>query len=88
MQRNGEFAINIRRFFGHCIKGSDETVPANSSTAIPSSGGDNHDDNTPGKDYFNGIIIRPGPTVCATPITVMGSVMGLFSLCNAVYLVL
>ena len=35
--------------------------------------------------------IRPGPTVCATPITVMGSVvgsiMGLFSLRNAVYLV-
>ena len=30
---------------------------------------------------------RYSPTVCVTPITVMGSVMGLFPLRNGVYLV-
>ena len=57
LQRNG---INVRRFFGHCIKGSDETVPVSYSTAMPPSGGDDHDDNTLGKDYFMDFIIRPG----------------------------
>ena len=34
-----------------------------------------------------GLFMYQCPTVCATPITVMGSVMGLFPLRNGVYLV-
>ena len=34
MRRNGECAINISCFFGPCIKGSDETVPARNSKLV------------------------------------------------------
>ena len=34
MRKNGECAITISRFFGPCIKGSDETVPARNSKLI------------------------------------------------------